>query len=61
MKFCDIQSCEKIFVVCFILHNIMVYDMETSDNKVGEKCETPEEGDGMWLSNIVDPPATPWS
>ena len=39
----------------------MVNDAETSDNQVRVGHGAPEEGDGMWLRNIVDSPAAPWS
>ena len=40
---------EKVFVVCCMLHNIMLSEMESRELDVQVGHGRPHEGDGLWL------------
>ena len=48
-KYCDIKICQEIFVVCCVLHNMMLDEMSKDDanSKIGRGICLPN--DGMWL------------
>ena len=50
IRFRDIAVVEKVFVVCCILHNVMLSEMETreSNHRVGRG--QPNPGDAIWLA-----------
>jgi hypothetical protein len=50
IRFDDINVVERVFVSCFILHNMMLTEMETHDNRipVGRGC--PIGTDAIWLA-----------
>ena len=50
IRFRDISVVEKIFVVCCILHNIMLTEMESKESDVRVGWGVPLPGDGVWLS-----------
>ncbi len=49
MRFHDINVVEKIFVVCCILHNNMLSEMDSTDVDIRVGCGVPLPGDGIWL------------
>jgi hypothetical protein len=46
-KQCDTLICEKIFVMCYCLHNILLDFMERNNVRIG--CGYPIGNDGVWL------------
>ena len=53
IRFRDIKIMEKVFVVCCILHNMMLSEMKTreSNHRVGRG--QPNPGDAIWLEGEV--------
>lgn len=58
LRFRDIQVCEKVFIVCAILHNMMIDDSETRESNVRVGRGAPAGTDGIWLRNIENEPPT---
>ena len=56
IRFRDIKVVEKVFVVCCMLHNLMLSEMETRDTyfRVGQGAPIP--GDAIWLRGVIDAP-----
>ena len=52
IRFDDIEVVEMIFVVCCILHNMMLSEMDTNDNFVTVGRGRPIAGDAIWLGVI---------
>ena len=59
IRFRDIRTVEKVFVVCCILHNMMLSEMETQSHdstaRVGRGA--PLGMDSIWLQGNVPTPA----
>ena len=55
LRFCNIRTAEKVFVVCCILHNLMLSEMETRDNSVCVGRGAPLGRDGIWLQGALPP------
>lgn len=49
IRFRDITVVDKIFVLCCILHNIMLSEMELKESDVRVRRGVPLPGDGFWL------------
>ena len=49
IRFKDMQKVERVFMVCCILHNIMLSKMESRDSDVRVGRGAPLPGDGLWL------------
>ena len=49
ISFQDINVMKKVCVVCCILHNNMLSEMESQESDVLVGCGGPLEGDGLWL------------
>ena len=49
IHFQGINVVEKVFVVCCMLHNNMLSEMESWESDVCVGCGGPLEGDGPWL------------
>ena len=45
---------EKVFVVCCMLHNNMLTEMEYRESDVQVGRGGPLEGDGLWLRGDID-------
>ena len=43
------QCVEKVFVVCCMLHNFMLSEMESKESDVRVSRGAPIPGDGIWL------------
>lgn len=56
IRFNDIKVVENIFIVCSMLHNMMLGDAETSDSQVQVGRGAPLEGDAIWLRNDTNVP-----
>ena len=56
IRFRDIKVVEKVFVVCCMLRNSMLSEMETRDTyfRVGRGAPIP--GDAIWLRGVIDAP-----
>lgn len=54
IRFDDIEVVEMIFVVCCMLHNMMLSEMDTNDNFVTVGRGRPIAGDAIWLGVIND-------
>ncbi|KAL9182044.1 hypothetical protein ACHAXT_012387 [Thalassiosira profunda] len=49
IRFRDIEVVEKVFVVCCMLHNMMLTEMETRDSQHRVGRGAPNAGDAIWL------------
>eukprot|EP00956_Cyclotella_meneghiniana_P025798 scaffold54583_cov64-Cyclotella_meneghiniana.AAC.1 len=56
LRFRDIKVCEKVFIVCSMLHNMMIDDSETRESTVRVGRGAPAGTDGIWLRNNEDEP-----
>ena len=56
IRFRDIKVVEKVFVVCCMLHNMMLSEMETRDTSYQVGKGRPLGGDAIWLQGEVPPP-----
>ena len=56
IRFNDIKVVENIFIVCSMLHNMMLGDAETSDSQIRVGRGAPLEGDAIWLRNDTNVP-----
>ena len=45
----EIEVVERVFIVCCILHNMMLSEMETRDNSIPVGRGSPIGGDAIWL------------
>ena len=61
IRFWDIRLCKKLFVVCCILHNMVLDDSETRGNMVRVGCGSPVKRDAIWLGNETNQPCAPRS
>ncbi len=52
IRFDDIEVVEMVFVVCCMLHNMMLSEMDTNDNFVTVGRGRPIAGDAIWLGVI---------
>ena len=57
IRFRDIKIVEKVFVVCAMLHNIMLTEMKTTDTQFRVGRGSPNPGDAVWLRGPVPLPA----
>jgi hypothetical protein len=49
IRFSNMQVVEKVFVVCCMLHNFMLSEMESKESDVRVGRGVPIPGDGIWL------------
>lgn len=49
LRFRSMLTCEKIFVTCCILHNMMLDQMERSNTNHRATRGCPQEGEGLWI------------
>ena len=49
IRFCDMEFVEKVFTVCYMLHNGMLTEMESTDCSIRVGRGAPLPGDGIWL------------
>ena len=49
IRFHNIHVVEKVFVVCCMLQNNMLSEMEATDSDAHAGCVGPIDGDGLWL------------
>jgi hypothetical protein len=54
IPFRDIQVVEKAFMVCCLLHNNVLSEMETRESDVRVGCGAPLEEDGLWIQGGDD-------
>ena len=49
IRFGDINVVEEAFVVCCMLHNNMLSEMESKESDTQVGCGEPFPGDGIWI------------
>ena len=59
IRFRDIRIVEKVFVVCCMLHNMMLSEMETRDTLYRVGRGAPIGQDSIWLQGPQVPPPLP--
>ncbi|KAL7454130.1 hypothetical protein ACHAXS_000322 [Conticribra weissflogii] len=55
--FCDIKVGNKFFVTCYILHNMMLSEVQEDRVTPPVSCGIPTDGSGKWLEAASDVPA----
>ena len=55
IRFRSIRTVEQVFIVCCILHNMMLSEMDTHDSSVRVGRGAPLDWDAIWLQGVLPP------